>query len=62
MEKNQKMNLSLKSTCLYFYQGKLSNPSLTAVTVVTDKGTKEEMNNISTAQTLTSAAGVSYAI
>lgn len=62
MEKNQKMNLSLKSTCLYCYQGKLSNPSLMAVTVATDKGTKEEINNISAAQTMTSAKGVSCAI
>lgn len=62
MEKNLKMNLSLKSTYLYFYQRKLSNPSLTAVTVATDKGTKEGINNISAAQTMTSAAGVSCAI
>lgn len=62
MEKNLKMNLSLKSACLYFYQRKLSNPSLTAVTVAADKGTKEEINNISAAQTMTSAAGVSCAV
>lgn len=62
MEKNLEMNLSLKSTCLYFYQRKLSNPSLTAVTVATDKGTKEGINNISAAQTMTSAAGVNCAI
>lgn len=62
MEKNLKMNLSLQSTCLYFYQRKVSNPSLMAVTVAADKGTKEEINNFSAAQTMTSAGGVSCAI
>lgn len=61
MEKNLKINLSLKSTCLYFYQKKLSNPSLTAVMVAADMGAKEKINNISVAQTMTSATGVSSA-
>lgn len=46
-EKNLKMNLSLMSTFLYFYQRKQRNPSLTPVMVAADKDVKEGINNIS---------------
>lgn len=60
MEKNLKMNLSLKSTCLYLYQRKLSNPSLMAVMVADHKGAEEEIYNISAAQMMTPGRGQLY--
>lgn len=49
MEKNLKMNLSLMSTFLYFYQRRERNPWLTPVTAP-DEGGKES-RKISAAQT-----------